>query len=71
MRDTEARIEGDMSPYKSAAQMDTDEIVRCDELRPWLAALAEMAYQATGHRRIKNPRIWALHDIAALSEVRG
>lgn len=70
MRKTEERIEGDMSPYKSAAQMDTDEIVRLDELRSWLAVLAEAAYQSTGHRRIKNPRIWSLHDIQALSEPR-
>ena len=71
MRATEARIEADMSPYQSASQMDTDEIVRLDELRPWLAALAEMAYQSTGTRRVKNPRIWSLHDLAALSEPRG
>jgi acetyl-CoA carboxylase carboxyltransferase component len=71
MRATEARIEGDMDPYKAAAQMDTDEIVRFDELRDWLVVLAEMAYQATGHRRVKNPRIWSLHDVAALSEPRG
>jgi acetyl-CoA carboxylase carboxyltransferase component len=70
MRATEARIEGDMSPYKSAAQMDTDEIVHLAELRPWIETLIEMAYQSTGHRRIKNPRIWSLFDIAALSEVR-
>ncbi len=71
MRETEERIERDMSPYQSASQMDTDEIVRLDELRPWLCALAEMAYQAPGYRRCKNPRIWSLHDIAALSEPRG
>jgi acetyl-CoA carboxylase carboxyltransferase component len=71
MRAVEERIEGDMSPYKSAAQMDTDEIVHVGELREWLAALTEMAYQSTGHRRIKNPRIWSLHDVAALSEPRG
>jgi 3-methylcrotonyl-CoA carboxylase beta subunit len=71
MRETEARIEGDMSPYKSAAQMDTDEIVRCDELRPWLELFAETAYQSAGTRRIKNPRIWSLHDLAALAEPRG
>jgi acetyl-CoA carboxylase carboxyltransferase component len=71
MRATEARIESDMSPYKSAAQMDTDEIVPLPELRAWLESLAEMAYQATGHRRMKNPRIWSLHDLAALSEPRG
>jgi len=71
MRAVEERIEGDMSPYKSAAQMDTDELVPVGELREWLVALTEMAYQATGHRRIKNPRIWSLHDLAALSEPRG
>jgi acetyl-CoA carboxylase carboxyltransferase component len=68
MRETEARIESDMSPYKSAAQMDTDEIVKLGELRPWLVALVEMAYQSSGYRRLKNPRIWSLHDLAALSE---
>ena len=36
-----------------------------------VAALAEMAYQANGYRRLKNPRIWSLHDLAALSEPRG
>ncbi len=71
MRAVEERIEGDMSPYKSASQMDTDEIVHVAELREWLTALTEMAYQSTGHRRIKNPRIWSLHDLAALSEPRG
>jgi acetyl-CoA carboxylase carboxyltransferase component len=71
MRATEERIESDMDPYKAAAQMDTDEIVALSELRPWLVALAEMAYQSTGRRRVKNPRIWSLHDVAALSEPRG
>ncbi len=68
MRETEARIESDMSPYQSAAQMDTDEIVKLGELRQWIVALAEMSYQSSGHRRIKNPRIWSLHDLAALTE---
>ena len=71
MRATEARIEADMSPYRAASQMDTDEIVKVGEIRPWLVALAEMAYQSTGFRRVKNPRIWSLHDLAALSEPRG
>jgi len=71
MKKTEARIESDMDPYKAASQMDTDEVVDFDELRPWLIALAQMAYQATGHRRVKNPRIWSLHDIDALSRPRG
>ena len=71
MRATEERIESDMDPYRAASQMDTDEIVRFAELRAWLEALAEMAYQATGYRRVKNPRIWSLHDVAALSAPRG
>ena len=32
----------------------------------YLAALVEMAYQATGYRRVKNPRIWSLHDLHVL-----
>ncbi|MEM9799621.1 MAG: carboxyl transferase domain-containing protein [Planctomycetota bacterium] len=71
MAETEARIEGDMDPYKAASQMDTDEIVRLGELRGWLETFAEAAYQASGTRRVKNPRIWSLHDLAALAEVRG
>ncbi len=71
MADTEARIEGDMDPYKSASQMDTDEIVPTSELRGWLEVFAEAAYQSSGTRRIKNPRIWSMHDLAALTEVRG
>ncbi len=63
----EARIEGDMDPYKAASQRDTDEIVSPAELRPWLSCLVEAAYQSQGYRRIKNPRIWSLHDLAALS----
>ncbi len=26
-----------------------------------------MSYQSIGHRRIKNPRIWSLHDLAVLA----
>jgi hypothetical protein len=66
MRDTEARIEGDMDPYKSASQMDTDEIVALGELRGWLETFAQCAYQATGYRTQKNPRIWSLHDLRRL-----
>ena len=36
------------------------------ELRDWLEALVEASYQATGYRRVKNPRIWSLHDLAVL-----
>lgn len=71
MADTEARIEADMDPYQSASQMDTDEIVAPTELRPWLELFAETSYQACGYRRVRNPRIWSLHDLAALAEPRG
>ena len=27
-----------------------------------------MSYQAIGYRRVKNPGIWSLHDIAALTD---
>jgi acetyl-CoA carboxylase carboxyltransferase component len=66
MRETEARIEGDMDPFVAARQMDTDEIVELGELRAYLAALVEMAYQGVGYRRVKNPRIWSLHDLREL-----
>ena len=71
MREVEARIEGDMDPYKSASQMDTDEIVALGELRPWLEMFAEASYQGIGYRRTKNPRIWSLHDLDALDTPRG
>jgi len=67
MKETEARIEGDMDPYKAAAQMDTDEIVALGELRGWIELFAEASYQSIGYRRVKNPRIWSLHDLAVLS----
>ncbi|MBE7448729.1 MAG: propionyl-CoA carboxylase [Kofleriaceae bacterium] len=66
MREVEARIERDMDPFVAARQMDTDELVELGALRGWLCDLTEMAYQGTGHRRIKNPRIWSLHDLRAL-----
>ena len=31
------------------------------------ADLVEMSYQAIGYRRVKNPRIWSMHDIAELT----
>jgi acetyl-CoA carboxylase carboxyltransferase component len=71
MKEVEARIEGDMDPYAAASRMDTDEIVALGELRAWVELFAETAYQAIGYRRVKNPRIWSLHDVAALSEPRG
>ena len=62
------RIEADMDPYVAARQMDTDEIIRLDELRGYLGALVEMSYQGTGHRRVKNPRIWSLHDLQLIAQ---
>lgn len=69
MAEVEARIDADMDPYVAARQLDTDEIVRIDELRGWLCALVEMSYQGVGYRRLKNPRIWSMHDLDVL--VRG
>jgi len=66
MRETEARIEGDMDPFVSARQLDTDEIVELADLRAYLAALVEMSYQGVGYRRVKNPRIWSMHDLRVL-----
>ncbi|MBK7580515.1 MAG: propionyl-CoA carboxylase [Myxococcales bacterium] len=68
MKAVERRIEADMDPFVSARQMDTDEIVELGELRDYLGMLAEAAYQAPGVRRIKNSRIWSLHDLAVLTE---
>lgn len=67
MRAVEARIEADMDPWAAARQLDTDEIVGLTELRGWLETLVEAAYQSQGTRRIKNPRIWSLHDLAVLT----
>ncbi|RMG99460.1 MAG: propionyl-CoA carboxylase [Deltaproteobacteria bacterium] len=72
MKEVEARIEKDMDPFVAASQMDTDEIVELGELRAYLSMLAEAAYQQVGYRRVKNPRIWSLHDLSNLVEgVRG
>ncbi len=70
MERTAARIEADMDPVAAAARMDTDELVKLSELRPWLVVLAEMAWQATGYRRTKNPRIWSVHDLERLARGR-
>ena len=68
MEAVEARITADMDPIKAARQMDVDEVVRFDEIRSYLEVLVEAAYQGCGYRRVKNPRIWSLHDIAILGE---
>jgi 3-methylcrotonyl-CoA carboxylase beta subunit len=67
MKDVEARIETDMDPYVAARQMDTDEIVALSELRDWLCVLVEASYQGVGYRRVKNSRIWSLHDLQVLT----
>ncbi len=66
MKAVEARIEADMDPWVAASQRDTDEIVMPSEIRPWLECLIEASYQAAGVRRVKNPRIWSLHDLEVL-----
>ncbi|MFW6050900.1 MAG: acyl-CoA carboxylase subunit beta [Myxococcota bacterium] len=67
MRKVEERIEQDMDPFVAARRQDTDEIVRLEELRGWLEVLVESSYQAVGYRRIKNPRIWSMHDLRELT----
>jgi len=71
MKEVEGRIEADMDPYKAARQMDTDEIVAAHELRDYLTTLVEMCYQSIGYRRVKNPRIWSMHDIDVLTDFTG
>jgi acetyl-CoA carboxylase carboxyltransferase component len=66
MKAVEQRIDGDLDPVLAAAQMDVDEIVAPAELRLYLEAAVAMAYQSIGYRRIKNPRIWSLHDLEVL-----
>ena len=69
MQEVEDRITRDMDPIKSASLMDTDEVVTMGELRTYLRAVVEMCYQSIGHRRVKNPRIWSMHDIHALTDI--
>lgn len=66
MRSVAEQIDKDMDPWVAGRQMDTDEIVKLEELRPWLECLIEAAYQNTGSRRIKNPRIWSMHDLQVI-----
>lgn len=66
MDEVERRITEDMNPILSARQLDTDEIVLMSELRPYLETAMEISYQCIGYRRVKNPRIWSLHDLDAL-----
>ncbi|MCA9508540.1 MAG: propionyl-CoA carboxylase [Myxococcales bacterium] len=57
------RIERDMDPYKAALNLDTDEVVAVGEIRRYLECFVECTYQNIGKRRIKNSRIWSLHDM--------
>ncbi|MEN8223490.1 MAG: carboxyl transferase domain-containing protein, partial [Acidobacteriota bacterium] len=68
MKDVEDRIEKDMDPVASASQMDSDEIVTIGRLRPYLEMLMEISYQSTGYRRVKNPRIWSMHDLINIEQ---
>jgi acetyl-CoA carboxylase carboxyltransferase component len=70
MAKTAARIEADMDPFKAASRMDTDEVVELGRLRGWLEVMAQASWQAVGVRRTKNPRIWAMHDLAVLARQR-
>jgi 3-methylcrotonyl-CoA carboxylase beta subunit len=69
MNEISARIEQDMDPYKAASQMDTDEIVMVSEIKKYLSCFSESCYQSIGYRRIKNPRIWSLHDHLFLGDM--
>jgi acetyl-CoA carboxylase carboxyltransferase component len=66
MRGVEERIEREMDPVLAASQRDVDEVIEPGEIREYLEAAVAMAYQAVGHRRIKNPRIWSLHDLQVI-----
>ena len=68
MKAVEDRISRDMDPYCAARQMDTDEIVTLAEIREYLTVAVEMCYQSIGYRRVKNPRIWSVHDLNVLTE---
>jgi acetyl-CoA carboxylase carboxyltransferase component len=71
MKAVEDRITQDMDPYRSASLMSTDEIVAFTELRAYLEAFVEMCYQSIGYRRVKNPRIWSMHDLEVLTDLVG
>jgi len=67
MEAVEARITRDMDPVLAARQMDIDEVVPMADIRAYLETIVEMSYQAYGYRRVKNSRIWSLHDLKALT----
>ncbi|MDX9721657.1 MAG: carboxyl transferase domain-containing protein, partial [Myxococcota bacterium] len=59
-------IEADMEPLRAASAQQVDELVDLAGLRDYLVALVEACYQSSGTRRIKNPRIWTLHELSTL-----
>jgi acetyl-CoA carboxylase carboxyltransferase component len=67
MQKVEERITKDMNPVLAASRRDIDEIIRPSEIRTYLDAAVTMAYQSIGYRRVKNPRIWSLHDLKVLT----
>jgi len=67
MEAVEARITAEMNPILTARQQDVDEIVMMSEVRSYLETIVEMSYQSIGYRRVKNPRIWSLHDLKVLT----
>jgi acetyl-CoA carboxylase carboxyltransferase component len=71
MLEVERRIESEMDPVLAASQSDVDEVIPPREIRQYLEAAINMAYQATGYRRIKNPRIWSMHDLQAIAVSEG
>jgi len=69
MKNLERRIDEDMNPYLAANNMDIDEIIKTSEIRKYLSYFVECCYQFHGIRRIKNPRIWSLHDLELLFKI--
>lgn len=67
MEAVEARITAEMNPILTARQQDVDEIVCMSEIRSYLETIVEMCYQSIGYRRVKNPRIWSMHDLKVLT----
>jgi len=66
MKSLEDNIERDMNPYCVANNLDVDEIIKVGEIRKYLSYFVEASYQSYGIRRIKNSRIWSIHDINSL-----
>ena len=69
MQEVEDRITRDMDPVRSASLRDTDEVVLMHEIRPYLRMMVESCYQSIGYRRVKNPRIWSMHDLDVLTDI--